>query len=147
MTDTDSTATAEDWEAVAQLWIEYGEHQASYAAYLELQIQGHLDEIEELKDQNCKLTADNKRQAERLHAYRESPLPEDTSGRHRIDHLTFTDLPQDEQHRVTARIQRQAEQDLQEQLRQEQLRQEQLRQEQLRQEQPQKQNRRYWGRR
>ncbi len=142
MTDTDSTGTAEDWEAVARGWIEYGEHQASYAAYLELQIQGHLDEIEELKDQNGKLTADNKRQAESLHAYRQSPPPEGSSGRHRIDHLTFTDLPQDEQHRVTARIQRQAEQDLQEQLQQEQLQ-----QEELRQEQPQKQNRRYWGRR
>jgi hypothetical protein len=147
VTDTDSTGTAEDWEAVAQLWIEYGEHQASYAAYLELQIQGHLDEIEELKDQNGKLTADNKRQAESLQAYRQSPLPEGSSGRHRIDHLTFTDLPQDEQHRVTARIQRQAEQDLQERLQQEQLRQEQPRQEQPRQEQPQKQNRRSWGRR
>jgi hypothetical protein len=43
--------------------------------------------------------------AESIHAYR-----------HRIDHLTFTDLPRDEQHGVTARIQRQAEQDLQEQL-------------------------------
>jgi hypothetical protein len=131
VTDTDSTGTAEDWEAVAQGWIEYGEHQASYAAYLELQIQGHLDEIEELKDQNRKVTADNKRQAESIHAYR-----------HRIDHLTFTDLPPDEQHGVTARIQRQAEQDLRERP-QKQNRQA----EQDLQEQPQKQKGRHWGRR
>jgi hypothetical protein len=105
--DDDGTAAwsayAKEWEALAQEWIAYAEHLAAENAELRAytqradahnevlrqQIQGHVFEKGKLKNQIATLTANNKRQADSIHAYQ-----------HRLDHLTYHDLTDDAKREV-----------------------------------------------